>query len=75
MQSDADNELVGLEGRTEVLVKLSEALAEHEEYFGADGRPGNLVGEQTPFLTFAFACIPFLCLTVLQTTFCHIPQH
>lgn len=45
MQSDPDNEIVGLEGRTEVLVKLSEALAEHSEYFGADGRPGNLVGE------------------------------
>jgi hypothetical protein len=45
MQSDPDNEIVGLEGRTEVLTKLSEALAEHPEYFGADGRPGNLVGE------------------------------
>ncbi|KAM0477510.1 hypothetical protein ACHAPX_005823 [Trichoderma viride] len=43
MQSDPDNEIVGLEGRTEVLVKLSEALAEHPEYFGADGRPGNIV--------------------------------
>lgn len=48
MQADPDNEIVGLEGRTEVLVKLSEALAEHPEYFGADGRPGNLVGEQNP---------------------------
>ncbi|KAL6807086.1 hypothetical protein GGI42DRAFT_267018 [Trichoderma sp. SZMC 28013] len=43
MQADPDNELVGLEGRTEVLVKLSEALDEHPEFFGADGRPGNMI--------------------------------
>lgn len=45
MQADADNELIGLEGRTEVLVKLSEALDEHSDFFGADGRPGNMIGE------------------------------
>ncbi|KAL6876140.1 hypothetical protein HDV57DRAFT_153388 [Trichoderma longibrachiatum] len=43
MQADGDNELVGLEGRTELLVKLSDALNEHSEIYGADGRPGNLI--------------------------------
>ncbi|UKZ46044.1 hypothetical protein TrVGV298_000241 [Trichoderma virens] len=43
MQADPDNELVGLEGRTEVLVKLAEALEEHPDFFGADGRPGNMI--------------------------------
>ena len=47
MQADGDNELVGLEGRTELLVKLSDALNEHSEFFGADGRPGNMIGEST----------------------------
>lgn len=46
MQADGDNELVGLEGRTELLVKLAEAL-ENTEYFGADGRPGNMIGESS----------------------------
>ncbi|KAL7791441.1 hypothetical protein V8C37DRAFT_157120 [Trichoderma ceciliae] len=43
MQADPDNELVGLEGRTELLVKLADSLEENVEYFGADGRPGNMI--------------------------------
>jgi hypothetical protein len=62
MQADPDNEIVGLEGRTEVLVKLSEALQEYPEYFGADGRPGNLIGEPFPYplvLSYPKFYVPF----------------
>ncbi|KAG6198193.1 hypothetical protein E4U22_008741 [Claviceps purpurea] len=43
LQSRPDNELAGLEGRTELLIRLSSALAANADYFGADGRPGNMI--------------------------------
>jgi len=43
LQSGPGNQMAGLEGRTELLVRLSGALAEKTEFFGADGRPGNMV--------------------------------
>lgn len=46
LQSRPDNELAGLEGRTELLIRLSSALAANADYFGADGRPGNMIGKQ-----------------------------
>jgi hypothetical protein len=36
------NPLVGLAGRATLLRRLGEALAEQPEYFGDEGRPGNL---------------------------------
>jgi hypothetical protein len=45
LQSGPGNQMAGLEGRTELLVRLSGALAEKTEFFGTDGRPGNMVGE------------------------------
>ncbi|KAG6011406.1 hypothetical protein E4U43_008342 [Claviceps pusilla] len=45
LQSRPDNELTGLQGRTELLIRLSSALAANTDYFGADGRPGNMIGE------------------------------
>jgi hypothetical protein len=44
LQVTKDNPLAGLEGRTELLQKLSEAMMNHI-YFGADGRPGNMLGK------------------------------
>ena len=44
LQSRAGNELAGLEGRTELLIRLAGALADKDEYFGATGRPGNMIG-------------------------------
>jgi hypothetical protein len=46
LQVTMDNPIAGLEGRTELLQKLSEAMMNHT-YFGADGRPGNMLGEQS----------------------------
>lgn len=44
MQVSESNPMVGLEGRAELLIRLSKALSNHE-MFGADGRPGNMIGE------------------------------
>jgi hypothetical protein len=43
LQVSETNPIAGLEGRTELLIKLSEAMKNHT-YFGADGRPGNMLG-------------------------------
>lgn len=44
MQVTDANPMVGLEGRTLLLANLSRALQANVEYFGKDGRPGNLIG-------------------------------
>ena len=36
--------MTGLEGRTQLLIRLADALEEKAEFFGTDGRPGNMVG-------------------------------
>lgn len=42
LQACPGNELAGLEGRTEVLIRLAGAL-DKKNYFGAGGRPGNMI--------------------------------
>ncbi|SBS75451.1 conserved hypothetical protein [uncultured Mycobacterium sp.] len=42
-QADADNPLVGLDGRVAILRRLGAALSAAPEVFGADGRPGGLL--------------------------------
>lgn len=44
LQSRAGNEMAGLEGRTQLLVRLADALDTSSEFFGQNGRPGNLLG-------------------------------
>ncbi len=41
-QVDADNPLVGLEGRAELLRRLGRVLADRSDWFGPDGRPGAM---------------------------------
>ena len=36
--------MAGLEGRTQLLIRLADALDEKTEFFSEDGRPGNMVG-------------------------------
>ncbi|KAF8653673.1 hypothetical protein AX16_003824 [Volvariella volvacea WC 439] len=43
MQVSESNPMVGLEGRTSLLINLSNALKQSPQFFGADGRPGNIV--------------------------------
>ncbi|KAJ7641752.1 hypothetical protein FB45DRAFT_361539 [Roridomyces roridus] len=43
LQVSAENPLVGLEGRASLLTNLASALRASSEFFGPDGRPGNLI--------------------------------
>lgn len=45
LQSRPGNEMAGVEGRTQLLVRLANALEEKKDFFGTDGRPGNMVGK------------------------------
>lgn len=45
MQVGSTNPMVGLEGRSSLLVNLADALRASPSYFGASARPGNIVGE------------------------------
>lgn len=44
MQVTESNPMTGLEGRASLLFNLSNALTSSPEFFGAEGRPGNIVG-------------------------------
>lgn len=48
LQSRPGNEMAGMEGRTDLLLRLADALSEKSDYFGEDGRPGNMVGMLLP---------------------------
>ncbi|KJZ74513.1 hypothetical protein HIM_06109 [Hirsutella minnesotensis 3608] len=43
LQSRPGNELAGLEGRTDLLIRLAGALDDKKDFFGSDGRPGNMI--------------------------------
>ena len=47
MQVSSNNPMVGLEGRASLLVNLSHALKSNPTFFGAEGRPGNIIGKDT----------------------------
>ena len=44
MQVSDTNPMVGIEGRAALLSNLSKALKANPQFFGNDGRPGNVVG-------------------------------
>ena len=69
LQSQPGNEMAGLEGRTELLIRLANALDEKKEYFGEDGRPGNMVGKCSHML------YKRLWLLTRQTISYHTPRH
>lgn len=43
LQVSEENPIAGLEGRTGLLIRLAEAL-DNQQLFGADARPGNMLG-------------------------------
>ena len=43
LQVSTHNPMDGLDGRTQLLVQLGHAM-ENQTFFGADGRPGNMLG-------------------------------
>jgi len=44
MQVSEVNPMTGLEGRVSLLTSLSQALTSSPQFFGKEGRPGNLIG-------------------------------
>lgn len=47
LQVTAQNPITGLDGRANLLIRLSKAL-ENRQYFGDDSRPGNIIGKDYP---------------------------
>ena len=52
MQVSSNNPMIGLEGRASLLVNLSHALKRNTTLFGAEGRPGNMIGKDTRVSSF-----------------------
>ena len=74
LQSRPGNLMAGVPGRADLLVRLSKALDEKKEYFGEDGRPGNMIGKT--FSCRLFVCARWALLTVwLQNTCSRTLQH
>lgn len=44
LQHRSGNPIAGLEGRAQLLINLGDALAYNRDFFGEDGRPGNMLG-------------------------------
>lgn len=47
LQSGPGNEMAGIDGRAQLLIRLGRAM-ENREFFGEDGRPGNMLGKDPP---------------------------
>lgn len=45
LQVSVHNPVVGLDGRTQLLVQLGHAM-DDKTFFGQEGRPGNMLGQQ-----------------------------
>ena len=45
LQSKPGNAMAGIEGRAALLPRLAHALDTKREFFGEDGRPGNMIGK------------------------------
>ena len=52
LQSGPGNEMAGIEGRAQLLIRLGRAM-ENREFFGEDGRPGSMLGR------FPFRKLPY----------------
>jgi len=55
MQVDESNPMVGIDGRSSLLFNLSKALKASPEFFGANARPGNVIG-MVLFLESVYDC-------------------
>ncbi|RYP51608.1 hypothetical protein DL768_003115 [Monosporascus sp. mg162] len=65
LQSREGNEVAGLEGRAQLLMRLSRALADKKEYFGENGRPGNMIDYLLAHPTTQASSTPIVVLPVL----------
>ncbi|KAI1313361.1 hypothetical protein F5Y03DRAFT_161858 [Xylaria venustula] len=65
LQSRPGNEVAGLEGRSQLLIRLGDALAEKREFFGDSGRPGNMIDYLLAHPTTQASSSPVVVLPVL----------
>ncbi|KAI1103463.1 DUF1688-domain-containing protein [Jackrogersella minutella] len=65
MQSRPGNEIAGLEGRAQLLIRLGNALSDKTELFGDDGRPGNLIDYLLAHPTTQASSTPIVVIPVL----------
>ncbi|KAI1271095.1 hypothetical protein F5Y07DRAFT_384094 [Xylaria sp. FL0933] len=65
LQSRPGNEVAGLEGRSQLLIRLGHALAEKKEFFGESGRPGNMIDYLLAHPTTQASSSPVVLLPVL----------
>ncbi|KAI1127869.1 hypothetical protein F5Y10DRAFT_241939 [Nemania abortiva] len=65
LQSRPGNEVAGLEGRAQLLIRLGDALAEKTEFFGETGRPGNMIDYLLAHPTTQASSSPIIVLPVL----------
>ncbi|KAI1421935.1 hypothetical protein F5Y12DRAFT_663625 [Xylaria sp. FL1777] len=65
LQSRPGNEVAGLEGRSQLLIRLGDALAEKKEFFGESGRPGNMIDYLLAHPTTQASSSPVVLLPVL----------
>ncbi|KAJ5874708.1 uncharacterized protein N7529_003138 [Penicillium soppii] len=64
MQHSDQNPLAGIEGRTGLLVRLSEAL-NNQEFFGVDARPGNMLDYLLGHPSTLASSVPIVPITTL----------
>ncbi|RYP38006.1 hypothetical protein DL767_002734 [Monosporascus sp. MG133] len=65
LQSREGNEVAGLEGRAQLLMRLAGALDDKKEYFGENGRPGNMIDYLLAHPTTQASSTPIVVLPVL----------
>ncbi|KAI1432277.1 DUF1688-domain-containing protein [Xylaria sp. CBS 124048] len=65
LQAQPGNEVAGLEGRAQLLIRLGDALASKPEFFGASGRPGNMIDYLLDHPTTQATSSPVVVLPVL----------
>ncbi|KAJ5796923.1 uncharacterized protein N7518_005463 [Penicillium psychrosexuale] len=64
MQHSDENPLAGIEGRTGLLVRLSEAL-NNQDFFGVDARPGNMLDYLLGHPSTLASSVPIVPITTL----------
>ncbi|KAK5164640.1 uncharacterized protein LTR77_009846 [Saxophila tyrrhenica] len=67
LQVNNDNPIDGLEGRTSLLIRLSDAL-QNQEIFGLEARPGNMLDYLLCHPSTHVAAVPIIPLPTLWTT-------
>ncbi|KAK7965785.1 uncharacterized protein PG986_000062 [Apiospora aurea] len=65
LQHRPGNEIAGLEGRAELLIRLGTALQKQRIFFGDEGRPGNMVDYLLSHPTTQASSMPIVILPVL----------